>query len=167
MVTNKQKIASRLNIRKALKKWMRMSHRERAIAQPQGRARAKPGTKGEGNYFRIEVRPKTEFTSFRTHDVGNKGHLQRIAGKRKSGSWATQCWLVSKKDAVVQGNTLVGKTKDVKNFLSKLSTKPMKFKADVFKAKDRKNVSEKSKPTLAMKIAQKKNIKKAQAARWR
>ena len=35
-----------------------MSPTEHARAQPEGRARAKPGTKGEGKYYRIVVRPK-------------------------------------------------------------------------------------------------------------
>jgi hypothetical protein len=32
--------------------------RERTLAQPEGSQRAEPGTKGEGDYFRIIVRSK-------------------------------------------------------------------------------------------------------------
>lgn len=167
MASTKQKKAAKKNIRKALKKWMGMSHSARALAQPQGRARAKPGTRGKGEYYRIVVRPRSEFVSFRNHDVGKKGHLQRLAGKRKSGTWATQAWLINKKDAEVKNRALVGKTKDAKNLLSKLRTKPRRVNADIFEAKDRRNTSEKAKPTSAMTKAQKKNIKKAQAKRWK
>lgn len=66
-------------------------------AQPKKRGRAKPGTVGEGKFYRVAVRPKNEFVVFRNHDVGRKGHLQRIAGKRKNGTWDTQAWLIAKK----------------------------------------------------------------------
>jgi hypothetical protein len=52
--------------------------------------RKKPGSAGKGDYYHIEVRPKSEFVSFRTQDVGRKGHIQRVAGKRSSGSWSTR-----------------------------------------------------------------------------
>jgi len=167
MASAKQRKAAKKNIKKALKKWRSMSHRQHAIAQPQGRARKKPGTTGKGKYYRVVVRPKTEFSSFRVHDVGRKGHIQRVAGRRKTGRWDTQAWLIAKTDAGVKGGVLVGKTRDAKSVLSKLRTKPKKVKGDVFSAKSRKNVPEKSKPTPAMRRAQMRNIKKAQAARRR
>jgi hypothetical protein len=40
----------------------------------------------------IEVRPKSEFTSFRNHDIGEEGYLIRLVGRRSSGSWDTQAW---------------------------------------------------------------------------
>jgi len=127
-------------------------------------ARKRPGTGGAGKFYRIVVRPKGEFVSFRNHDVGEKGHVQRLAGRRKSGSRATQAWLIAKKDAKVVGDILIGKTKHVKDVISKLRRKPKKVKGDIFKAGPRKNVPEKSKPTPAMRKAQKSNIKKAQAS---
>ncbi len=66
------------NIKKALRTWKFMTPRERALAQPNGRRRAKPGSTGEGNYYRIEIREKSQFSSFRNHDVGEKGGIQRI-----------------------------------------------------------------------------------------
>ncbi len=89
MTSDKQKGAAKANIKKAQDKWKAMTPRERALAQPEGRKRAKPGTTGEGDYFRIILRPKNEFTTFRIQDVGEKGHIQRLAGKRSSGSWDT------------------------------------------------------------------------------
>ncbi|MBU2562717.1 MAG: hypothetical protein KKF68_03595 [Nanoarchaeota archaeon] len=127
--------------------------------------RSKPGVKGEGNYYRVLLRPKTEFVSFRNHDIGRKGHLQRLAGKRRSGSWDTHAWLISKKDAHVVNGALIGDSPSTKKLLSQLQTKPKKVRGDIFKAKDRKNIPEKSKPTPAMKRAQKTNIKKALAVR--
>ncbi len=167
MATTKQKKAARRNIKKAQAKWKSMTSRQRALAQPEGRARAKPGTKGAGKYYRIILRPKSEFTSFRNHDVGKKGHLQRIAGKRRSGSWATHAWLIAKSDAEVKNGLLVGKTKDAKDLLAKLRTRPKRVRKDIFEAKDRRNVPEKEKPTPAMKKAWSKNILKAIAARWK
>ncbi len=105
MASNKQKEAAKQNIKKAQQRWQGMTSRQRALAQPEGRKRAKPGTKGEGDYYRIVVRPKEEFTTFRYHDVGDKGHIIRLAGKRSSGSWDTQAWLISKGDAHVIGES--------------------------------------------------------------
>src|SRR5437588_10600631 len=110
MATEKQREAARRNIRKAQAAWRSMSHTEHARAQPEGRKREKPGTTGEGHYFRVAVRPKDEFVTFRTQDVGGPGHVQRVAGKRGSGSWDTMTWLISKEDAHVEGETLIPDT---------------------------------------------------------
>jgi len=166
-MTLKQKRAARKNIKKAQKKWKRMTKIQHAITQPQGRARKKPGTTGKGKFYRVVVRPKSEFVSFRNHDVGKKGHIQRVAGRRSSGSWATQAWLIAKTDARVSGKTLVGTSTDAKKVLAKLKRKPKKVKGNIFEAGPRKNIPERAKPTKAMRKAQKKNIKKAQAARWK
>ena len=165
MATRKQSEAARRNIKKAQLAWKSMSPGQHSRAQPEGRARMKPGTKGEGEYFRINVRPKSEFVTFRTQDVGGPGHIQRLAGKRSSGSWDTQTWLVSKQDAHVEGGRLVPDTPDARSLFKKLGTAPKHVKGDVFQAKDRPNVPERAKPTMAQKRARSANIKKAQAAR--
>ncbi len=167
MATTKQKTAAKKNIKKAQAKWKSMSSRQHAKAQPEGRSRAKPGTQGSGNYYRIVVRPKNDFTTFRYHDVGERGHIQRLAGKRSTGSWGTQAWLISKEDAHVSGNSLVGDTTDARNLIDKLGAKPKRVKGDVFEAKDRPNVPEKKKPTEAQRRAWMANIKKAQLANAR
>jgi len=113
----------------------------------------------------VEVRPKDEFTAFRTQDVGEHGHLQRVAGKRSSGSWSTATWLINKEDAHMEGGKLIPDTKDAKNLLKKLGSKPVHLSGDRFKAKDRPNVPERAKPTPAQMRARRENIKKAQAAR--
>jgi len=165
MTTMKQKVAARENIKKAQQRWQEMTPREHALVQPEGRKRAKPGTTGESDYFRIVVRAKDDFTTFRTQDVGDKGHILRLAGKRSSGSWDTQAWLISKDDAHLEGGTLVPDTEDASKLIETLGTKPKHVKGDVFEAKDKPNVPERKKPTEAQQRARRENIKKAQAAR--
>jgi hypothetical protein len=164
-ISTKQREAARQNIKKAQAKWKSMSSRQHSLAQPEGRARAKPGIKGTGDFYRIVVRPKEQFVLFRNHDVGDLGGLQRVAGKRSSGSWSTQAWLISKDFAHVEGGMLVADNQDAKMLLQDLGSQPEHEKGDVFSAKDRPNVPEKAKPTAAQKRAQGENIKKAQAAR--
>lgn len=108
--------------------------------------RKAPGTSGKGKFFRIVVRPKQEFKSFRIQDVGSKGHLERLAGHRSSGSWDTVSWLVSKDDAHITGDKLVITNKKVKEAIEKgTSGKIVHVRADIFHAHPRKNVPEKSK----------------------
>ncbi|WP_119268883.1 hypothetical protein [Taklimakanibacter deserti] len=61
--------------------------------------RAKPRARGGGQFFHIEVRPRRAFKSFRTQDVGRKGGIERVAGRRGRGSWDTQKWLIGKEHA--------------------------------------------------------------------
>jgi hypothetical protein len=165
MTSDKQKTAARTNIQKALQKWKEMTPRERTQAQPEGRKRAKPGTTGEGDYFHIIVRPKAEFTTFRYQDVGEKGHIQRLAGKRSSGSWDTHAWLISKTDAHLEGDTLVPDNEDARKVIESLGSRPRHIKGDIFEARDRPNVPERLKPTAAQKKARSENIKKAQESK--
>lgn len=127
--------------------------------------RKKPGRGGQGDYYHVEVREGGDFETFRTQDVGDAGHLQRVGGKRASGSWATVKWLISKEDAHVENGKLVGDTKDAKDLIEKLGSRPVHLSGDRFKAKDRPDVPEKAKPTPAQTRARRQNIKKAQAAR--
>lgn len=139
--------------------------KQRKGAKTQGRGREKPGATGEGDFYHIEVRPKGEFTTFRTHDVGEKGGIERVAGKRSSGSWDDQKWLISKKHAHVENHNLIPDTEDAREVLEALGSKPVHISGDRFKAKPRLNVPEEEKPTAAQRRAQKENIKKARAAR--
>lgn len=167
MTVSKRRETARKNIKKAQEKWQSMSRRQHALAQPEGRKREKPGTRGTGNYFRIVVRPKEEFVTFRNHDVGEKGgDLQRLAGKRQSGSWDTQAWLVNKESAHIEGKRLIPDTDDVRELLAQLGSEPKYVKGDIFEAKDRPNIPEKVKPTQAQKRSRLQNIQKAQQARW-
>src|SRR3954452_8201843 len=142
MATEKQREAARRNIKKAQAAWKAMSHTEHARAQPPGRDRKAPGTGGEGHFYRIAVRPKGQFVTFRTQDVGGPGHIERVAGKRGSGSWDTQAWLGSKGAPHAEGDKLIPDTEDARSLFAKLVSEPTLVKQDVFKAKDRPNVPE-------------------------
>lgn len=142
-----------------------MSHRAHALAQPEGRARKKPGMGGKGKFYHIEVRPKREFVSFRNQDVGKKGGLERLAGRRSSGSWDTVTWLVGKHLAHVEKNgQLRIDDPKARTMLKQIHGHLYHVKGDIFRAHPR-NVPEWAKPTLAMRRAERENIKKAQAAR--
>ncbi|HEX7651382.1 MAG TPA: hypothetical protein VF439_01535 [Candidatus Paceibacterota bacterium] len=148
-----------------------MSSRQRALAQPQGRERKKPGTAGRGAFYRIEIRPKAGFTSFRTQDVGKKGGLERIAGRRPSGrrpsgSWATAVWLVSKKNAHMtpSGRLVIDTAKERASLKKAIRGRISHVKEDIFSAHPARNIPEREKPTRKMRLAQMRNIKKAQAA---
>jgi hypothetical protein len=82
MATTKPHQAARKNIRKAQVAWKSMSHRQQAQAQPEEQARRKLGKGGEGEYYRIRVRPKDRFVTFRTQKLGGAGAVRREAGKR-------------------------------------------------------------------------------------
>src|SRR5262245_20420440 len=111
-----------------------MSRGQHSRAQPEGLARKRPGTTGEGNYYHVNVRPKRGFVTFRTQDVGEPGHVLRVAGKRQSGSWDTQTWLISKEDAHVEGGKLVPDTAEARDVIAQLGSRPVHVKGDVFKA---------------------------------
>jgi len=165
MATARQAQASRSNIKKAQRRWRTMSPGQRARAQPQGRSRQRPGSTGQGRYYHVAVLPKSGFVQFRTHDVGRKGHIQRVAGRRASGSWGTVKWLISKEDAHVKGGRLVPDSAAAKKVLAQLGSAPQHVSGDRFKARPRPNVPERLKPTPAQKRARSRNIKRAQAAR--
>jgi len=165
VVNSKQKQTPQRNADKEQKFWKGMPPRMRALAEPSGKKRAKPGTKGEGDYFRIVVRPKGDFVFFRYHDVGTPGHIQRLTGKRSSGSWDTQAWLISKSDAHIENDKLVPDSENAKELLNNLGSVPKLLKGDIFSAKDRQNIPEKEKPTKTQQNAYRENIAKAQKAR--
>ena len=165
MATEKQRAAARRNIKKAQAKWKSMSKRERSRAQAKGRERAKPGTGGDGDFYHVTVRDKNDFQTFRTHDIGDDGGIERVTGQRSSGSWDTVKWLISKEMAHKRGNTLVADHDDARQVLEELGSKPRHVEGDLFTAKPRPNVPEKDKPTPAQERARRTNIKKAQQAR--
>src|SRR4029453_16044428 len=135
MATAKQTQAAKKSIKKAQQAWQGMPSRSRSRAQPEGRTREKPGSTGEGEYYHIEVRPKGQFATFRTHDVGKKGGIQRVAGKRRTGSWDDQTWLISKALAHVEDGTLIPDTSAARDVLETLGSTPMHVTGDRFRAK--------------------------------
>jgi hypothetical protein len=169
VTSTRQRQAARKSIKKAQAARRAISARGRARArpgaQPKSRKRAAPAARGEGRFFHIEVRARRGFTLFRTQDVGERGGIERVAGKRPSGAWSTLKWLVGKEHAHREGRRLVPDSADARRLLKTLGSAPVHVRGDRFEAKDRPNVPEKSKPTPAQKRAQRSNIKKAQAAR--
>ena len=126
--------------------------------------RAKPGTRSTGRYFHIAVRPAREFVRFRVQDIGRRGGVQRLAGQRANGSWDTQKWLIEKTDAHIENDQLVADTAEARKVIASLGATPVRVAGDRFRAKPRRDIPEAEKPTPAMRRAQMKNIKKAQAA---
>ncbi|MGH2628892.1 MAG: hypothetical protein ACRDHY_19815, partial [Anaerolineales bacterium] len=108
---------------------------KRSIRKAQSRRR--PGSPGRGRYYRIEVRPRVDFVSFRTQDVGQPGHIQRVAGRRASGSWATASWLISKSDAHTKNGRLVADTRAAEGVLQALGSAPVHVNGDRFGARPR------------------------------
>ena len=163
MASSRLQRASRTNIKKAQARRQRMSSRQRAPAEPEKRRRQRPGA-GGGLYYRVEVRSRSGFRTFRTQDVGRKGHILRIAGRLPSGSWATITWLIAKEDAHIQNGRLVADTAAARKLIDELGSPPRRTQGDRFRAADRPNVPERLKPTLAQRRARRINIKKAQVA---
>lgn len=128
------------------------------------RKRAKPGSRGGGRFFHIEMRPSDQFVAFRVQDVGSPGGVERVAGQRASGSWDTAKWLVEKTHAHIEDDRLVPDSGEAKKLFASLGSVPMQVEGDRFRAKPRRDIPEDEKPTPAMRHAQSANIKKAQAA---
>jgi len=126
--------------------------------------RAKPGASGRGGFFHIQVRPKSEFVTYRNHDVGAHGGIERVAGRRANGSWDTQKWLIGKSEAHIDGRKLVADSLAAEKVLGQFGSVPRHLGGDRFIAKPRRKIPAAEKPTPAMRRAQLANIKKAQAA---
>lgn len=108
--------------------------RQRAVQPASGLKRRLPGTGGEGHYYHIEMRSKRYFRSFRTEQIGRKGHIERVLGLRPNGAWETAKWLISKKDAHIQDGRLVPDSDKARDVLKQLGTRPVRVKGDLFKA---------------------------------
>jgi len=130
----------------------------------QSHRRAKPGSRSTGRYFHIAVRSAREFVRFRIQDVGRRGGVQWLAGQRANDAWDTQKWLIEKTEAHIENGRLVPDSAAARKVLASLSSKAIHVSGDRFKAKPRRNIPEAGKPTPAMRRAQMKNIRKAQAA---
>ena len=110
--------------------------------QAKGAVRRKPGSSGKGDYYHVEVRPGEKFVSFRTQEVGRRGHIQRVAGQRFSGYWTTVKWLIAKEEAHVQDAKLVPDTKAAKDVIQQLGSQPIHWIGDRFRAKPDPNTPE-------------------------
>ena len=122
--------------------------------------RKAPGSSGKGDYYHVEVLPAEEFVTFQTQDVGRRGHIQRVAGKRSSGYWTTVKWLIGKEDAHIQDEKLVPDTKAAKNVIQQLGSDPIRLVGDRFRAKPKPRVPETLKPTFAEGRTRRESVKK-------
>jgi hypothetical protein len=126
--------------------------------------RAKPGSRGGGRFFHIEVRPAEGFSLFRVQDVGERGGVERVAGRRPGGQWDTAKWLVEKTHAHLEDGRLVPDSDEARALFRSLG--PLEHvEGDRFRAEPRRDIPEAEKPTAAMRRAQLANVRKAQAAR--
>jgi len=141
--------------RKSQEKWTSTTPEEHAKSHPEGKSRERPGEGGKGEYYRIEVRPKTEFETFRYHDVGGPGHIQRLAGQRSNGSWDDQAWLISKKDAHVEDHFLKADSEDAKNILE-IYGPAHQIEGDIFLGHPHRDEAGSGQPTGAQKAWEKK-----------
>lgn len=129
------------------------------------RKRARPGTRGRGRFFHIQVRPNGQFDRFRAQDIGAPGGIERVSGRRPDGSWDTVKWLIEKTDAHIDDGRLVGDTAEARKLLKSLGSVPRRIQGDRFRAEPRRNIPESEKPTVKQVTAWRRNIRKAQAAR--
>ena len=121
------------------------------------RTRKAPGSSGTGEYYHVEVRPGEEFVTFQTQDVGRRGHIQRVAGKRSSGYWTTVKWLIGKEDAHIQDEKLVPDSKAAKDVIKQLGSEPIRLIGDRFRARPKPNASETIRPTATRGEARRKS----------
>lgn len=97
--------------------------------------RARPGAGGTGDFYHIELHPKTEYVTFRTQDVGERGGLERLAGQKPDGSWETAAWLVAKSCAQVnaQGHLVITDEK-AQSILNQITEPIVQVKGDIFRS---------------------------------
>jgi hypothetical protein len=130
---------------------------------PRQKTRQRPRRTGAGEYYHIEVLPRTDFVNFQTQAVGRRGHIQRVAGQRSSGYWSTVKWMIDKSDAHVQDNKLVPDTPAAKNVMEQLGSEPVRKLGDLFKARPRPSFLEQPKPTHRR--VRRENTQKSQTSR--
>lgn len=105
-----------------------------------GGQRRKPGATGQGDYYHVEVQARSQFSAFRTQDVGEKGGLQRVAGKKPDGKWETQAWLIAKPMAHVdKTGQLVADHADAREVLEQLNGPARRLQGDRFRARRERN----------------------------
>lgn len=133
-----------------------------ASARPASKARrAKPGSSGEGEFFHVEIRPTSGFESFRTQDIGKRGGIERVGGRRANGSWDTVKWLISKRLAHKRGKRLVADSPDAREVLEQLGSTPVHLTGDRFKASPPRDIPKENRPATAQRRARSANVKKA------
>jgi hypothetical protein len=116
---------------------MHNAQQSRSGRRPGPRGRAKPSVRGSGRFFRIEVAPARQFITFRYHDVGKKGGVERIAGRRQDGIWETAGWLIGKDMAHLERGRLAPDTAAARKVLAVIGAVPRHRAGDRFVANNR------------------------------
>jgi hypothetical protein len=86
----------------------------------------------EGSYYRIIVRPREDFKSFKSETPTINNTIQQINGKNAEGQWSTQSWLIHKDGAHIDSGKLVPDNKAVRRLLQVLDGHVVHIKDDVF-----------------------------------
>lgn len=92
----------------------------------------------EGTYYRIIMRPRSNFVSVRSETPTGLNKIQQINGKAPNGQWSTQSWLVRKDGARIENEVLIGDTKAIRSLLKALNGIVQRTKGDEFKVIENK-----------------------------
>jgi len=90
----------------------------------------------KGTYFRINVRPRNQFVEFNSEYVDKDNGIQQIVGKKPTGEWLTQSWIIDKSAAHVKSGALIADTKSVSKLLMVLDGSIKHIEGDVFELTD-------------------------------
>lgn len=97
------------------------------------------GEKGTGNFYRVELLDADDFVTFRNHDVGGEGGLERVAAIKKNDDgqeeWHTQAWLIEKNMAKDENGWLQPTHPDAKSLFDSFATKPRHIKGDMYRSR--------------------------------
>lgn len=105
--------------------------------------RKESGERGKGKYYHVELRPRAGFIAFATQDVGKKGRLLRVAGKRASGVWYTVAWLIEKNLAhIARNGRLIVDDVKARTVLHQIVKPIIHKKGDIFSTTPRYTVPE-------------------------
>ncbi len=94
--------------------------------------RKAPGETGQGRFFHISILPKRRFFKFRTHDVGKKGGIERVAGHSRKTGWKTQKWIVDKDMAIERGGYLLPVSIFSVELFKTFPKRPKRVKGDIY-----------------------------------
>lgn len=88
-------------------------------------------------YYKIVVRPQSEFKTdeYKTDWLGEG--IVRLAGRRMSGLWDTQAWLIRQDQAHIKNRLLVPDSIFARYVVKTLASEPKWVKTNIFRARDR------------------------------
>jgi hypothetical protein len=121
-------------VKQAQKIWRNMTS-DQHNTTPEGQGRTSQSEhESAGSFFRITVRPKEQYVSFRNYNVDGSSGLIRVAGRKRSGTWDTHAWLLSKDSAHQEDDYLLAETEEARNLFSGFSDYPTRVAGDEYEA---------------------------------